>query len=81
MAAKVNGHASTVASNILALTKGVQPVAKYSGGIDGIAITIGSKRGSGYVSMYFTIPFGDCLVSWVKGRDLMTSMSQKELLY
>ncbi|EJD41773.1 FAD/NAD(P)-binding domain-containing protein [Auricularia subglabra TFB-10046 SS5] len=80
-AAKATGHNAAVVANILALTKGETPTAKYAGATEIIVVTIGPNGGSSYIDILWGIILGDWLTSLLKSKTLLVERVRAQLGY
>lgn len=79
---KYDLHASVVAANIQSVLKGKKPTNEYKGpALEGIVVTIGSKRGAGYAHILCGITFWSWFCSWVKSKELHVSKTRKSMGY
>lgn len=70
-AAKATGHNAVVIANIVALTAGKTPAAKYAGATEAIVVTIGPNGGTMYVDLLWGIILGDWVASMLKSKTLL----------
>ncbi|KAI5124091.1 hypothetical protein M0805_000906 [Coniferiporia weirii] len=77
--AKTPGHADVIATNILSLISGGGQQKSYTGTFEGIFITNGKNKGTGYVDKLWGLKFGDTIVPMVKGKHLFVDLARKNM--
>jgi len=76
---KAGGYAELIAGNVLSLLNGKDDLKEYKGQPEAIFITIGKRKGAGWVNLLWGLHFGNWTVSTVKGKGLFISLARKEL--
>jgi len=78
---KYPGHASIVAPNIVSLVNGAEVTKEYKKSPEFIFITLGKRRGAGFMGALWKPTFGNRVVSMLKSKNLFVDLTRKNMGY
>ncbi|KAF9051854.1 hypothetical protein BJ165DRAFT_1401308 [Panaeolus papilionaceus] len=76
-AVKTYFHASVIAKNVLALSQGKQPPAKYTGSSELAIISLGKRKGISFIGVLWGLIFADWFTVAAKSKNLLIPKSNE----